>query len=406
MKQTYIKNFVLQNGERYCLLLDAKTHLPLFYPNLYLTTQVRNKSLSLSAMVSALVGIQVLHECLREQGICLEKRFSEYDFLKIHELDAIRDYCQKKFKTSKRHLFQMKSRSPSAIKVSKESEYSRLSSIAAYTQWLASILCLRRDKNVSVQVGEMVAGLKSRRPFQKRKNESSHEDKALDEKQIHLVFEVFRPGSQLNPFEGGDVQVRNRLIFLILFHLGIRGGELLNIRIRDFDFSKNHLVVARRADEKKDTRVYQPLVKTLDRRLPLKETLSREVHDYVVKIRKKIPNANRHDFLFVTHKSGPTQGQPLSISAYKKIIETVRLTSPDLANLTGHKLRHTWNDLFSKKMDAMEKIPSEENQEQIRSYLMGWKDGSGTAAIYNKRFIKNKAHEASLQLQEKVDQWQ
>jgi len=36
----------------------------------------------------------------------------------------------------------------------------------------------------------------------------------------------------------------------------------------------------------------------------------------------------------------------------------------------------------------------------MRSYLMGWKEGSGTAAHYNKRFVKKKANEAALKLQE------
>jgi len=31
---------------------------------------------------------------------------------------------------------------------------------------------------------------------------------------------------------------------------------------------------------------------------------------------------------------------------------------------------------------------------------MGWREGSGTAATYNKRFIRQKAHEAGLALQE------
>ena len=50
-------------------------------------------------------------------------------------------------------------------------------------------------------------------------------------------------------------------------------------------------------------------------------------------------------------------------------------------------------------MDSMDKPQSEEKQEQIRSYLMGWKQGSGTAMHYNKRFIEDKAQKAALTLQ-------
>jgi integrase len=78
----------------------------------------------------------------------------------------------------------------------------------------------------------------------------------------------------------------------------------------------------------------------------------------------------------------------------------VKAVSPKLYALTGHKLRHTWNRKFSELMDSMDNSPSEERQEQIRSYLMGWKPGSGSAAHYNKRFRQEQANKAALALQE------
>jgi len=45
-----VKTFVMESGERYCLLIDKNNGLPLFYPNLFLTTQVRNRSLSYSSI--------------------------------------------------------------------------------------------------------------------------------------------------------------------------------------------------------------------------------------------------------------------------------------------------------------------------------------------------------------------
>jgi integrase len=203
----------------------------------------------------------------------------------------------------------------------------------------------------------------------------------------------------LTPFNAKPIKVRNRLIFLVLYHLGLRGGELLNIRIRDIDFASNQLIVARRADEKDDPRKDQPLGKTLDRRVPIKATLAKEIHSYIVNDRKQVANSSKNDFLFVTHKRGPTQGQPLSKSGYKKVIEVVRKVSPVLFNLTGHQLRHAWNEAFSNRMDSMDERASPEQQEKMRSYLMGWREGSGTAATYNQRFIRRKANEAALELQ-------
>ena len=68
-----------------------------------------------------------------------------------------------------------------------------------------------------------------------------------------------------------------------------------------------------------------------------------------------------------------------------------------LRGFSGHKLRHTWNYDFSRLMDSQNQ--SERKQEVMREKLMGWKEGSGTAATYNRRFIEEQADEASIRLQ-------
>ena len=395
----------MASGERYCLLVDDPSGLPLFYPNLFITTQSRNRSLSYSSMESTLSGISVLLRYMEERGEKIENRFQKGELFKQHELDALRDFCQIKFsgQTSKEYsngIFTLSELREFDEKVSSQTEYVRLTVIAQYTKWLAEqFVGSSKERLTVLQIDKMEKELKSRRPVKKNRN-AERDEKGLDEEQIALVFELFRPDSELNTFTDESIRIRNRLIFLMLYHLGLRGGELLNIRIRDIDFGKNQLVVVRRADEKDDPRTNQPLVKTLDRRLPMKDTLVQEIHHYIINGRKNIPNSTKNDFLFVTHKSGPTQGHPLSKSGYKKVIEVVRTASPALFNLTGHQLRHSWNEAFSNQMDAMNESPSQEQQEKMRSYLMGWKEGSGTATHYNKRFVRKKANEAALKLQE------
>ncbi len=398
------KTFVLKSGERYCLLVNSKG-LPLYYPNLYVTTQVRNKALSFSTMESTLSGISILHRFLDEQEENLYFRFQKGRFLEESELDAIRDFCQIKFRSQVNHkdrnvvhkLYKLQQLDD---KVCAETEYARLTVIAKYLKWLAEqLIGSSKDRFTVFQIGKMEKALNARRPVKKSRN-CEVELKGLSDEQLDTLFEIFRPESDLNPFVDQSIKVRNRLIFLMLYHLGLRGGELLNIRIRDIDFGVNQLIVARRADELDDPRKDQPLVKTLDRRLPIKDTLAKEIHNYILQERRTVKNTSKNDFLFVTHKSGPTQGQPLSKSAYKKIIDIVRKTSPSLFKFTGHQLRHVWNKAFSEHMDAMDVPRGNEEQEKIRSYLMGWKEGSGTAATYNKRFIRRKADKAAIELQE------
>ncbi|WP_429198019.1 site-specific integrase [Luteibacter sp. W1I16] len=111
------------------------------------------------------------------------------------------------------------------------------------------------------------------------------------------------------------MRIRNALIIDLLFYLGIRGGELLSLCTTDIDWERCQIVIARRPDERTDPRQRQPLVKTLDRRIPLGDALIDRLHTYIVKHRNKVPGARRHVFLFVIHKSGATQGEPLSISS-------------------------------------------------------------------------------------------
>ncbi len=93
-----IKTFIMESGERYCLLVDTTTGIPLFYPNLYVTTQIRNNSLSVSAMETALTSINVFLSYCDDEELDLEKRFIRRVFFTLPEIDGIRDCCQKRFK--------------------------------------------------------------------------------------------------------------------------------------------------------------------------------------------------------------------------------------------------------------------------------------------------------------------
>lgn len=403
-----IKSLIMQSGERYCLLVDRASGMPLYYPNLYVTTQVRNNSKSVATMQSALSGIDVLLSFCGKEKIDLVQRFLKREFFALHEMDAIRDYCQLDFSKGREGpsegtapIDRVGKRKPTRT-TGQATVYLRLTRIANYTEWLATILLSGEiDRNAALSIARMKKGFESRRPAGKGRNQIKRE-KGLSKEQVDILLEVVRPGSEKNPFEDKPTQVRNELIILLLLHLGIRGGELLNIRVSDINFSTNQIVIARRPDDKKDPRPLQPLVKTLDRRAPMKDTLVQAVHRYVTEFRRKIPGARRHNYLLVTHKSGPTQGQPLSRSSYVKIINQIAGADPEIADLHGHELRHTWNNRFSELMDGMDQKPNSAGQEAARSYLQGWKPDSGTAAVYTKRSTREKAMEASLKLQEGI----
>lgn len=393
MKKTSINTFIMSSGERFCLVLDKKTGVPLFHPTLYITTQVRNQSDSISTVELVAGAISLFCNFLFDRNIDIEERLRTGNNLAIHEIDALRDYCERKVRLRKSLPYDIQK----ARLVNSATRHFRLTHIASYLSWLGERLNLKQSNT-----SEMVERIKQRRPKIKRRSRRYKQDRSLDEKQIASLLEITMPGSTLNPFKN-NVQVRNRIIILILYSLGIRSGELLNIRITDINFRDSSLAIRRRADDKADPRIKQPLVKTQERKLSLSAPLVKELHNYITNIRRHFKKSRKHEYLFVTHKSGPTQGMPLSSMAYHKIIDSIRNVAPEVNRLTGHKLRHTWNYEFSRKLDAMPDPISEAEQEEMRSSLMGWTQGSKTAQIYNRRFIENKAQTVALALQEVIN---
>ncbi|EAN4467363.1 tyrosine-type recombinase/integrase [Salmonella enterica] len=393
MKKTSINTFIVSSGERFCLVLDKKTGVPLFHPTLYITTQVRNQSDSISTVELVAGAISLFCNFLFDRNIDIEERLRTGKNLAIHEIDALRDYCERKVRLRKSLPYDIQK----ARLVNSATRHFRLTHIASYLSWLGERLNLKQSNT-----SEMVERIKQRRPKIKRRSRRYKQYRSLDEKQIASLLEITMPGSTLNPFKN-NVQVRNRIIILILYSLGIRSGELLNIRITDINFRDSSLAIRRRADDKAEPRIKQPLVKTQERKLSLSAPLVKELHNYITNIRRHFKKSRKHEYLFVTHKSGPTQGMPLSSMAYHKIIDSIRNVAPEVNRLTGHKLRHTWNYEFSKKLDAMPDPISEAEQEEMRSSLMGWTQGSKTAQIYNRRFIVNKAQTVALALQEVIN---
>jgi integrase len=120
-------------------------------------------------------------------------------------------------------------------------------------------------------------------------------------------------------------------------------------------------------------------------------------HEYIINFRGLFKNARRHEYIFVANHTG----NPLSLDATNKIFRVLRKKVRGISKtLSPHVLRHTWNDLFSDKMD--ENKITEEQEKKMRSYLMGWSEKSDTAGTYTRRTIRRRANAASLELQKKM----
>ena len=61
MEKNYrVTTFVMDSGERYCMVVDRASGLPMYYPTLFLTTQIRNREDAFSTMLAAANNLVML----------------------------------------------------------------------------------------------------------------------------------------------------------------------------------------------------------------------------------------------------------------------------------------------------------------------------------------------------------
>lgn len=399
---------VFKNGERYPLL-RGEDGVPLWYPTLYATSQLRNAAKAPNTIVANLTAVRLLLIWCDEENIDIETHFSKGDFFTTQQVESLSRFLQTKVSElganeGQIQLVRNKESTRARLKyninkVSANTQYLRLSYVADYLHWFACRVVERNKRHVDADsmalIKHMTDSLRARRPV--RANDLNKKRMGLEKEQRSELLALVTPSHESNPFSE-DLKIRNELIVNLLYQLGVRQGELLSIRIRDIDFSKNEIVIPRRHDDPDDPRSDQPVAKTMDRRLPLSKELAELISNYIVGERRNIKPARRHDFLLVVHKVGPYLGQPLSSRGLARVFKQIQDARPDsFSNLTPHLLRHTWNDRFSELAD--EKGIDEAREEKMRSYSMGWKEGSGTSAIYTRRHIEREAQKAALELQ-------
>ena len=187
----------------------------------------------------------------------------------------------------------------------------------------------------------------------------------------------------------------------MFLYLGCRKGELLNLKITDTTRSKggtSYLTIKRNSHDGSDSRLYQPLVKTRSRSIAVNQNLKKKLETYILNYRSTVPNAELTDFLILSNK-----GKPLSIKALDKIFSEI--SKVVLFNVHAHAFRHTWNDKYTNKVQALIQSGkvTEDQAERDREYLMGWILNSESARRYSRRADNKRAMEVGLSIQEKFE---
>lgn len=408
MSLVAVRHIQFRQGERHKLLVDAQTGIPLYYPSLFITTQVRAVGASVSTVQASLTALKVLYAWQTDQRINLEVLFSSGNVLRLEEITSLVGFSarmlreerpQKAYKVVRMRLKAGRAVTCNISNVAAQTQFSRLSTIGKYLGFLAETLRVGRPSCLAnTPVSEMVERINAYRPKTTQLTAVDRDEKGLGLKVVDDVLEYLRPGHPQNPFADQAVQQRNHLIVTLLRYLGIRRGELLNLRVEDVDFSKSTISIVRRADTPLDSRRHQPLVKTKPRRIPINDALQKALSDYILRCRACCRRAKKHPYLLVTHKIGPSQGSPMSNSSFGKLMATVQGMSHEFSAIHAHAFRHTWNYDFSCIADAAGNITPEQEQ-KMRAYLMGWSETSNTAVTYNRRHTKELAAQAALKFQ-------
>ncbi|WP_024669049.1 site-specific integrase [Pseudomonas tremae] len=395
--QLAIRRFKGESGERFAILVD-EFGMPLFYPALYVTAQMRGASLSINTIDNALSALKAMYAWQSYYGLNLESRFKRSELLVGHEVHALRDFMQKPMSSMWPSAGNVVAIQGKQDRVAKDNQYNRMSVIAEYVGFLAGRLHPVTATSAR-EIAAMVAQVKANRPTLSSQTEKDRSESDFDDNVLDALEEILKPGGDSNPVTDIGLQYRNALMFTVLRLTGMRRGELLNLKIEDFDFGKYTLKIVRRPDSAGDPRTYQPLAKTRERTFPLIPELMDKIQRYISGYRNKIPGARKHGYLFVTHRPGKTVGWPISGSGFGKFIGSLSNLADEFSGMHSHALRHHWNYMFSKNSE--ENGLNQERENKLRSYLMGWSETSGTAQTYNKRHIKEAAGKATMSLQKK-----
>lgn len=417
-----VKTVVLSSGERLPVLIDREGQ-PLFDPTVFALTEVRAKNAATNTVSAVLRALMVFQLCLGARDIDLDARLGAGNVLSLGEVEDLARLCRRPLadlaalsgagsgsgadvdaaqKVTSLEKARMKAQAGSPAEVDPGVAATRLHYIRAYVQWIAAERLSRHglDPAVAARLRDSARlvsdAIESRIPRKSSRN-ALEQREGLSDEDVAELLRVTDPHSRDNPWRDQHTRYRNALLVRWLLYLGLRIGEALGVRNSDIVAYQREVTIHRRADDPDDPRRDQPQAKTRARVLPMGAELLAQTQAYILNYRAGLPGAKKHPFLFVASRSG----RPMTVAAAEKAFKELREACPSLPKwLSPHVLRHTWNDAFSVKMDTAGVTP--ENEKQARSYLMGWSSTSDTAAAYTRRYVRAKAREVSLALQDQL----
>lgn len=395
-------------GERLAILLRGENRQPLYWPNLFATTQLRVRSLATNTIRRALQNIGFLYQWAETRNLDLDHLLVHGDFLSLSQVEQLANdlrYSRRYLVTERarqgrarlRSLEQIrKSKTPVRVAVGAGEAAVRITDAARYLEWHATrriglIAGAAEASHFRALYGAVISQLRELTPQSKLRDADTGRTGLLVVERT-VLLEAIEPDSKSNPFRGEFQRLRNYLYISLLYYVGYRRGESLQLKVEDINVHGRIVKIHRSADDVDDLRLVQPRTKTLARSVPIPAHLAEELYDYVDQVWSKIPlPQRRHGYLWTT-----VDGTPLALSTVNDMFRRLRCKVRGLPpDLTPHTLRHDWNERFSEAIDVLspDRRPGELKEAEIRRRMMGWSSDSTMAERYTRRYVREKAAE-------------
>lgn len=389
------KTFMTKDGERFSQLYEADMPgFPLFYPTAFIARAIRSATTHETQKVY-LAAIKRICEWESSRNVDLAMSFHGRVFLSAAQIDDLANYLRARKLAAKGEVI-------GSVKYNTYVAYA-----AEYLHWLAQQVIT--DSN-TLDVREALEAQKAALLRRKRRKSGSKSarDRAVATAKLsagakNQLLDLFN-----QPFEGLQQpqdfgpRLRNVVMLRILYETGMRVGELLSLKLKNLieagGGESAYLLIERNHHDAIDTRLNQPVAKTLGRKVSISESLEEQIKDYRDNWRAEVPSVGflENDFIFVVHRGGRSQGHALPKTAFDSGLANLKKSHRALMEVHPHLLRHDWNYRFSKHADS-EGIPFEEER-TLREQLMGWMPDSSMSRLYNLRHIEEASQEVGRKI--------
>ncbi|WP_438455940.1 tyrosine-type recombinase/integrase [Vreelandella venusta] len=382
--------------------LLVQDHIPLYYPNLYVTFELSGKALETTKKY--LEHLAVFEDFLAFSSIDLISRLEQRpksQYLTDSEISRfVSDAGFNKLTLAKK--YEGMRLHPTAYKqVGKIHAKQRIEAVRDYLAFLYDKLGDHLTRNEAVDDVKRRFNRKIKAASPGWKKARIDDMRGLTASERVRLLEVIHPESAENPFADEAIKLRNYIILLLGLELGLRRSEMLLIKTSDIHWHSRQLAVVNLEDESLDLRTMAPQFKTHERMLIMGDELYEAISQYESKYRYRKAHtgplqARKHPFLLVAHRRN--EGKPLSIKALDGIFPRVGEVAPELAHIHPHILRHdAVYTMLESMREELEKLTPEDRTTQVQktlTWMFGWSPESHMPGHYGAKFWKEQADKA------------